>query len=176
MPGAPRRRPPSSGSDIEDDPKLHAGEQHDDEARGGDQERRPKIWLHDDHPRRNGDHDTHGHQILERRRQRPFVHVPGAHHRYREFHDFGGLKADEADVEPTLRALADVAGHGHHDQQQDADHVGDRREQAQVLRGRQPCEGHAGRPPQWRCSPDDARPSSGSVRRRCRPPGCRCTR
>src|ERR1022692_2762306 len=127
-----------------DDPKLHAGQQHDDEARGGDQKRRPEIRLEHDHPRRNGDHDAHDHQILDRGRQRPFVHVPGAHHGYREFHDFGGLKAYEADVEPTLCALADVAGHGDHYQQQNADDVGDRREQPQVLRGRKPGEGEQG--------------------------------
>jgi len=41
-------------------------------------------------------------------------------------------------VEPALRPLADVSGHIHDDQQQDADRVGERREQAQILRRRQP--------------------------------------
>ena len=58
---------------------------------------------------------AHHHQIPERRRQRTLVHVPGAHHRHRELHDLGGLKAQEADVEPALRAFADVAGDGDDD-------------------------------------------------------------
>ena len=122
---------------YEDHANLQPGEQHHDEAGGRNQQGRAQIRLRHDHRRRNGDQDPHDDQVLEGRRQRAFVHVPGAYHRYRELHDLGGLKAHEADVEPALRALADVAGHFDHDQQQHADDIGDRREQAQVLRSRE---------------------------------------
>ena len=113
------------------------GEQHDDEAGGRDQQRRAQVRLRRDHRGGNGDHDAHHEQILERRRQRPLMHVPGAYHRHGELHDLGGLKAHEADIEPALRALADVARHIDHDQQQHADDIGDGRKQAQVLRRRE---------------------------------------
>ena len=120
---------------YQDDLNLQSGQQHHDEAGGRDQQRGAEIRLRDDHGGRNGDHDAHDEQILERRRQRPLVHVPGAHHRHRELHDLGRLEAHEADVEPALRALADMTGHVDHDQQQHADDVGDRREQAQSTAG-----------------------------------------
>ncbi len=37
------------------------------------------------------------------------MQVPGGHHRHGELHDLRGLKTD-AEIEPALRALADVAG------------------------------------------------------------------
>ena len=73
-------------------------------------------------------------KIAKGQRQRPLVHVPGAGHRHRQLHDLGGLKAHEADVEPALRALADMAGDVDHNEQKHAEHVGDGREHAQVLR------------------------------------------
>ena len=103
-------------------------------------QRRSQVGLGHDHRGGNGDHDAHDDEIPERRRQRALVHVPSAHHGHRELHDLGGLKTDEADVQPALRTLADVTGDGDHDQQQDSDDVGDRCEQAQILWGRQPSE------------------------------------
>ncbi len=49
----------------------------------------------------------------------------------RELHDLGGLEADEAEVEPALRALADVAHDVHHDQQH---HAGDVQREGAALR------------------------------------------
>ena len=60
-------------------------------------------------------------QRLPVRRQRPVVQPPGAGHGHRELHDLGGLEADEAEVQPALRALADVAGDVDHDEQHDAE-------------------------------------------------------
>ena len=56
--------------------------------------------------------------VLNERRQRPLVQVPGAHHRHRELHDLGRLEADDAEVEPALRALADVARDRDDDEQE----------------------------------------------------------
>ncbi len=67
----------------------------------------------------------------------PLVHVPGTHHRHRKLHDLRGLEAHEADVEPALRALADMARRGHHQEQQHADGIREWCEQAQVLRRRE---------------------------------------
>ena len=57
----------------------------------------------------------------EARRQRPLVQIPRAGQRHRELHDFRGLKAHEAQVEPALRAHRDVADEHHDEQQQQAD-------------------------------------------------------
>ena len=139
--------PPEQRNGDQDESNLQSGQQHDDQAGGGNQQRGAQVRLGDDHGGRNGDQHAHDEQIPEGRRQRPLVHVPGAHHRHRQLHDLGGLKAHEADIEPALRALADVAGDIDHDQQQHTDHIGDGREQAQILRGRELGERqHARRP------------------------------
>ena len=69
----------------------------------------------------------------KRRRQRALVQVPGAHHRHRELHDLGRLEADDAEVEPALRALADVAGERDDHEQHEPERVGRRREHAQEV-------------------------------------------
>jgi hypothetical protein len=125
---------------YQDDLHLQSCEQHHDQAGGGDQQGSPEIGLNHDHRRWNPDHDGHDQQILEGRRQRPIVHVPRAHHRYRKLHDLGRLEAHESHIEPALRAFADMSGDRHHDQQQHPDHVCDRCEQTQILRGGQPGE------------------------------------
>src|SRR5882757_1222415 len=103
---------------YQDDLHLQSCEQHHDQAGGGDQEGSTEIRLNHDHRRRNTDHDAHDQQILEGGRQRPLVHVPRAHHRYRELHDLGRLEAHETHIHPALRAFADMAGDRDHDQQQ----------------------------------------------------------
>ena len=143
VPGAPCRAAEQADRD-QNDAKLHAGEQHDDEAGCADQQRRPEVRLHHDHGGGNHDQDSHDDQVEERRWERALVHVPGAHHGHRELHDLGGLKSNEPDVEPALRTLADMAGHRHHGQEQYSDDVGDGREQAQILRTRQPREREQG--------------------------------
>src|SRR6266478_5960626 len=126
------------------DPQLHPGKQHHDEAGGRDQQGGAQVRLLGDHRRRNGDQQPHHHQILESRRQRALVHIPGAYHRDGEFHDLGRLEAHEADIEPTLRTLPDMTRHLDDDQQQYAEDVGDGREQTQVLRCRELGEGNHG--------------------------------
>src|SRR5882762_3545458 len=125
---------------YQDDLHLQTREQHHDQPGSGDQQGSAEIRLDHDHRRRNPDHDGHDQQILEGRRQRALVHVPRAHHRYRELHDFGRLEAHEPHIEPALRAFADMSRYRHDDQQQYPDHIRDRCEQTQILRGGQPGE------------------------------------
>ena len=70
----------------------------------------------------------------EARRQRPVVQVPGAGQRHRELHDLRRLEAHDAEVEPALRALGDVADERNRDEQQHAD---------RVQEGRERCAGRA---------------------------------
>ena len=55
---------------YQDDPKVHAGEQHHDEAGGRDQQRGSQVGLHHDHGGRNHDEHAHDQQVEECRRQR----------------------------------------------------------------------------------------------------------
>src|ERR1700678_2270582 len=143
MPGRPDGAS-QHGDGYQYDPQLQAGEQHHDEAGGGDQQGRAEVRLLGDHRGGYGDQDAHDEQVFEGRRQGALVHVPGAYHRDRQLHDLGRLEAHESHVQPALRALADVAGHLDHDEQQHADDVGDGSEQAQVLRCRQTRESQHG--------------------------------
>ena len=62
-----------------------------------------------------------GRAIAGRRRRQQVVEA-GQHQHHRRLHELGRLEADEAEIEPALRALADEAHHLDQDQQdQDRD-------------------------------------------------------
>ena len=62
------------------------------------------------------------------------MHERGGQHGHRELHDLRGLEADQADIEPALRAFADVADGIDHQQQHHADPVQPRSKAAQEVR------------------------------------------
>ena len=62
------------------------------------------------------------------------MHERGGQHGYRELHDLRGLEADQANVKPTLRSLADVTDRVDDQQQQHADAVEPWRKTAQEVR------------------------------------------
>ena len=101
---------------------------------GHDEQRRAEIGLLDDQERRRQHDEPHDHELRERRRQAPLVHEPRAHHRHGELQQLRRLERDDAEVEPALRAFADLPLDGDRQQQADAEQIQPRREDAQVVR------------------------------------------
>ena len=67
------------------------------------------------------DHATH---VLERRRQRPVVEVPGHHHRDGDLHQLRWLEPDNAgNLQPALRTFHAHADQQHEDQQHHAQEI-----------------------------------------------------
>ena len=112
-------------------PDAEAGQEDDAEAGGGDQDRGPEVGLLGDQGGRNQHDQPEQYEIPRRRRQGTLAQVPGAHHRHAKFHDFGRLETETAERQPALGALADRAGHGDGEQQDDADQVHGRRQPLQ---------------------------------------------
>jgi hypothetical protein len=81
------------------------------------QQRSAEIRLPDNQEGRRGDQHQQYQHVDESRRQRPVVQIPGRHHRHRQLHDLRRLEAHNAEVEPALRALAEVPGDHYREQQ-----------------------------------------------------------
>ena len=62
------------------------------------------------------------------------MEIPRAHHRHGEFHELGGLKADEANAQPTLGTESDMAERRHDDQQEHTAHIEPRRRTTEKVR------------------------------------------
>ncbi len=97
-----RRRERGQGSEGHDQAQLQPGQQHDEQAGRSDQQGGAEIGLRRDQHGRDDDDRKHGEELTRGRRQRPVMQVPGSHHRHRELHDFGGLKAHHAQIKPAL--------------------------------------------------------------------------
>jgi hypothetical protein len=108
---------------------------HDHEpAADGDEHGGAQVRLRGGEARGHGDDEGEHREAGEAGRQWPLMQIPRAQHRHGELHDLGGLEADEAQVEPALRALADVAGDVDDEQQHDAEHVDRQRGASQDVR------------------------------------------
>ena len=133
VPAAPSGR---GGRDAQqsDDPDPQPREQHHQRTAHQDQQARAEVWLDDGQRRRQQDHRGERQQGAPVGRQRPLVQIPRAGHGHRELHDLRGLEAHEAEVQPALRALADVADEIDDDQQHEPEDVQPRRDAAQEPR------------------------------------------
>jgi hypothetical protein len=114
MPPARRARQP------EDDAELQARHDHHHHAADEDQAAGAEVGLQDGEA--GGNHDEHAEHEQRRpaRWQRAVIQPPGAGHGHGQLHDLRGLEADEPEIQPALRALADVAGDVDHHQQHHA--------------------------------------------------------
>ena len=66
------------------------------------------------------------------RRQGFFSEEPAHHHRYGQFHDFGGLEAHYPQIKPALRTLGNIANHHDGEQQENAAQVNPRRPESEI--------------------------------------------
>jgi hypothetical protein len=87
-----------------------------------------------DQERRHEDRDSEHAEGREIRRQRPVVQEPRTGERHGDLHDFRGLEAHDAEIEPALGAHRDVALDRDREQQQHAQHVQERGGDAQHAR------------------------------------------
>ena len=91
---------------------------------------------------------------------------PRDRHRHRELHDLGRLEADDSQIQPALRALADVSNAVDDEQQEDADRVQPGRCAAQEVRihlGEQQHRGRAECEAPERAIDDDQALARGAV-------------
>ena len=106
--------------------KAPADARHEngEESRGGDQQGRAEVRLaHDERTGQRNQEQADAH-VARPRRQDPVAEVPGHGHRHGELHDFRGLEAEHAKIEPALCALGADADQGDGQQQDHARQVG----------------------------------------------------
>src|SRR5882762_2363159 len=133
---APAEPGPQGGERQQRHHHAHAQACEDDDQPAGERDERGRAQVGLDGHQPHGQQDQHAEQSQRcpARRQRPLVHVPGAHHRYCELHQLGRLEAEQAEIQPALRAHTDVADRDNDEQQQAPERVHPRRAAAQEVR------------------------------------------
>jgi hypothetical protein len=112
-----RRRGQCENGDRKDHAPTHACEQDREPARCNHEHCRSEIGLFRDQQGGHEHDQRHRDHLHEGRRQPPLVHEPRNHHRHGKLHELRRLKGHDAEVEPTLRAFADLAFHHDGEQQ-----------------------------------------------------------
>ena len=123
-PGDGQRRR-TQGTHQQELPDPHAGHEQEADTAGAQHDRGAEIGL--DQDQGNGGAD---HQQRRDQEERPLhllepdgVEVAGQRQDQRHLHELGGLDLDEAEIEPALGALVDLAQDVHRHQQRDGEGV-----------------------------------------------------
>ena len=113
-----RQRRGTQHADGHELPQAHAG--HEQERRAADQERHrcAEIGLHQHQPARHQDQQQRRHQDGQPPQVLGIggVKVAGQRHDQRHLHQLRRLELDDAEIEPALGALVDLAQHVDRDQ------------------------------------------------------------
>jgi hypothetical protein len=111
-----------------------AGEEDHVEAGRQHQDRGAEVRLARDEADRQQQQYRGDRIVAQARHGFALLEEPGQQQRHGDLHQFGGLDAHEAEVEPAPRALGNVAEQGHGDQQQHAGDIDRHRQVHQALR------------------------------------------
>ncbi len=86
-----------------------------------------QIGLLGDEPDRHQEQYCGHREVLDAQSRLVAVEVPGEHEGHRDLHELGRLDAGDAEVQPALGAVHDLAEQIDRHQQDDADDVGRKR-------------------------------------------------